>query len=148
MKDKAKVWGAFKMKVWKNGILFDSVAEENLIVDAGFELVQQLLSSAAADKHISKIAFGSLESGEPIQPTADMTAIPNQYFDKAFDSVTFPSPRSVSFNWSLLGTEGNGEDISYFGLLNADDELFAAKARAPLMKTSEFVLEGTWIIHY
>lgn len=148
MKDRAKMRGVFACKVYKQGVLIDHIIERNLIVDAGFNLVQQLLSADSDTKHISKIGFGGLPSGDFVEPTADQTEIPNFILDKAFDSVTFPTNRSVSFNWQLLGTEGNGNNIAYFGLLNADDELFAAKARVPITKTEDIVLEGTWIIHY
>jgi hypothetical protein len=148
MIDKAKIKGEFRLKVFRKGKLVENIRERNLIVDSGFELVQQLLSSAAADKHISKIAFGNLASGEPVQPTAASTTVPGQFLQKGFATVTFPTTRSVSFNWSMEGNEGNGNNVAYFGLQNDDNELFAAKARPAIVKTEDIVLEGTWIIHY
>lgn len=153
--DKTTLRGEFHLKVYKGGKLIEDYKDKNLIVDSGFALVQQLLSSAADDKHIDRIAFGELLSGEPVAPTAGQTEVPNR-FDittggndyKAFDTVTFPTNRSVSFNWSLNGTQGNGHEISYFGLLNSEDTLFAAKSRPAITKTSDIVLEGTWILHY
>lgn len=143
-----KIRGEFHLTVKKNGQVISQTKENNLIVTQGFQLVQQLLSSAADDKHISKIAFGNLASGDPVPPTAADTTIPGLIDDKTFDSVTFPTDRAVSFNWTLSGSELNGNNIAYFGLLNADDELFAAKARPAIAKTEDIVLEGTWIIHY
>lgn len=152
--DKTSLRGEFHLKVYRKGALIETYRDKNLIVDAGFGLVQQLLSSAADDKHISRVAFGELLTADPEQPEADWTDIPNvievtsgvEY--KAFTTVTFPTARSVSFNWELTGSEANGNDISYFGLKNSEDTLFAAKSRPAIAKSEDITIEGTWIIHY
>jgi hypothetical protein len=148
MKSKIKLHGIFKLDIYKKGVLAESIVEKNLIVDAGFNLVQLLLSAASADKHITQIAVGELVTGEPVDPAADWTEIPDQALAKGFDTVTFPTNRAVSFNWSIQGDEANGIDISYFGLLSEDDVLFAAKSRPPIAKTADIILQGTWIINY
>lgn len=154
MKSRAKLHGIFKLHVIKNGRVVESFTERNLIVNAGFDLVQQLLTSAAADKHVTKIAFGELTTESVAAPDPAWTDVPDPVeittgeFAKVFNSVTFPAQRAISFNWSLEGSEGNGVDISYFALKSEDGTLFAAKSRPPIAKTEDVVLQGTWIINF
>jgi hypothetical protein len=154
MKQRLPLRGTFALKVYKNGKLVERYVEKNLIVDAGFDLVQQLLSSAAADKHVTKIAFGDLTTPEVAETDPEWTGVPDPIEIntgenwKTFDSVTFPTARSISFNWSLQGNQANGNDIAYFGLLSEDETLFAAKSRPAIAKTEDIVLQGTWIINF
>lgn len=140
--------GEFRMRVYDKGQLVEEFTEPNLIVDAGFNTVQRVLSAASADYEITQIRFGELDGDEPTAPASDWTNIPAPILTKALSSSDFPTNRSVSFNWVLNSGEGNGSDICYFGLLSENDTLFAAKSRAPIAKTSDITLEGTWIIRY
>lgn len=146
--NKLPLRGIFRCRVYDKGQLIEEFAQNNLIVDTGFELVQQLLSQTAEGKEITQIAFGELTSGDPVEPAADWTDIPNEILIKDVNSATYPSLRSVSFNFEMTGSEGNGSDISYFGLKATDNTLFAAKSRAPISKTADITIEGTWIIHF
>lgn len=148
MKDNFKIRGTFAMKVIKNGEVIEEFTEPNLIVNAGFGIIAQRLSAEAADKELSQIQVGGLSSGDPVPPEAGWTAIPSPILAKDVDSVTYPTSRSISFNWQLLGTEGNGNNIAYFALKATDGTLFAAKSRPAIVKTADIVLEGTWIIHF
>lgn len=154
MNERIGLRGTFRLKVYKNGELVESIVDKNLIVNEGFSLVQQLLTSSANNKHVTKIAFGDLTTQAVAEPDPAWVAIPDPITVsggnawKSFDSVTFPSDRSISFNWSLQGGEANGNDIAYFGLLAQDGKLFAAKSRPAIAKTADIVLQGTWIINF
>lgn len=148
MNDKTYIHGEFHMKVIRNGVIEQEISEANLIVDTGFETVQALFAAASTDKELSKICFGAIASGDPDAPASDWTVLPSEDVTKAVDSVTLPTLRSVSVNWTLTGLEGNGLNIAYYGLKTEDETLFAAKSRPSIAKTADIVLEGTWIIHF
>lgn len=148
MSSRGKLMGILHVKVLRNGEVVDSYVDRNLIVDSGFDLVQQLLSSAATDKQITKLRIGEFVTGDPTEPAADWTDIPNEILTKSIGSVTFPTLRSISFNTEINGSEANGTDIAHFGLFSEDETLFAAKVRAPIAKTEDIVIQTTWIIHF
>jgi hypothetical protein len=148
MSSTGKLMGVLQVKVIRGGEVIESYADRNLIVNSGFNLVQQLLSSAAADKHITKLRIGEFAEGDPAEPDAAWTDIPNEILTKSIGSVSFPSARSVSFNTEINGSEANDTEIAHFGLLSEDETLFAAKVRAPIAKTSDIVIQTTWIIHF
>lgn len=140
--------GDFHLNVIKDGKVIDRIVEKNLIVDAGFGLVQSLMKDGLTADKISKICFGNVSGSTIDEPQSDWTDVPNLEVTKGISSVTFPTVRSVSFNWTLLSNEGNGNSIAYYGLKSEGGTLFAAKSRAAIEKTADIVLEGTWVIHY
>jgi hypothetical protein len=148
MNERTHIRGEFHLKVIRNGVVEQTISEANLIVDTGFETVQALFAAPSIDKELSKICFGAIASGDPDSPAADWDVLPSEDVTKNVDSVTFPTLRSVSVNWTLTGLEGNGLNIAYYGLKTEDETLFAAKSRPSIAKTSDIVLEGTWIIHF
>lgn len=147
-KDLLQFRGDFHLNVIKDGKVVDRIVEKNLIIDAGFGLVQNLMKDGLTSNKISKICFGVLSGNTVSDPESDWTNIPNVVVTKGISSVTFPTVRSVSFNWTLLSNEGNGNSIAYYGLKSEGGTLFAAKSRAVIEKSSDIVLEGTWVIHY
>jgi hypothetical protein len=70
-------------------------------------------------------------------------------FTKAVESVEYPAPGQVRFNWLVAENEANGMAVMEFGLICADGTLFARYVRqTPLNKDSDFLLEGDWTIEF
>ncbi|MDR3019901.1 MAG: hypothetical protein LBU66_03240 [Treponema sp.] len=128
------------MKTYQSGVLVDEYEDDNLVVSAARSQMARLVAGEAG-RQIAKIAFGT--NGKAPNP-ADSFII-NQ-FVKNISSYNFQDER-VLFDWELKVTENNGMDILEFGLLTADDILFARKTRAnPLRKTADISLEGQWTL--
>lgn len=144
-----KLQGTFTLTVKRNGHVIHRYIKRNMVVNTGFEAVQKLLSDPTDGYEISQISFGGYDNGDGLlEPDPAWTDVPNPILIKDVSSASFPTNRSVAFAWVLLDSEGNGNDISYFGLHCTNDDLFAVKARQPITKTSDITLEGTWIIRY
>lgn len=140
--------GVLSLRILRNGVEIEQYTKPNLIVNSGLTVVQQRLSVAATDKHITKITVGELTGGDFVEPDPEWTDVPDPILTKAIASATYPTARSVSFNFEINGSEANGTDISYFGLKSEDGTLFAAKSRAPISKTADITITGTWIINF
>lgn len=144
-----RITGTFTLMVKKNGVVVHRYRKQNMVVNGGFEAVQKLLSDPTDGYEISQISFGGYDAGDGLLPPApEWTDVPNPILIKDVSAASFPTNRSVSFSWVLLDSEGNGNDISYFGLHCTNDDLFAVKAREPITKTSDITLEGAWVIRY
>jgi hypothetical protein len=138
--------GEFTMRVYRHvkgeKILIETYEDHNLIVDSARAAVARLIAGDGTGKTINRIAFGT--SGAV--PTPDNTAITGA-FVKTFIGHSYPVTGQVLFSWNLLTTEANGKGIREFGLLCADNTLFARKTRTkPLEKDSDISLEGEWLI--
>jgi hypothetical protein len=134
--------GIFELKVFKNGRVIEHAREENLIVDGARVQMAHLIAGETANRQIVKIAFGT--SG--VAPTVNDTAITNP-FKKALSGFTYPEAGQVKFSWNLTTAEDNGQAILEFGLLCADETLFARRTRAkPVNKESDISMQGNWTI--
>jgi hypothetical protein len=144
IKEKTGLRGAFRIRAWKNGILAEESGDRNMIVDgARFEMAR-LAAGDAEDRHIVAIALGT--NGTPPAPGDTEITEP---FTKAVESVEYPAPGQVRFNWLVAANEANGMAVMEFGLICADGTLFARYVRqTPLNKDSDFLLEGDWTIEF
>jgi hypothetical protein len=141
-RDKIRVKGIFQMRVYKKGILIEEYCDPNMIVDLGLNLIRDLISGAASE-FIDTIGFGEGTSG----PAAGDTDLTNK-FDKAIGAVSYPSAGSVKWIWSLEEAEGNGMEITEFGLFADGTILFSRKTRAAISKDADIRLDGTWTINF
>jgi hypothetical protein len=138
----SKMRGEFGMKVYRKGILIEEYEDHNIIVNGARSVVARLISGNGTGKNINRIAFGT--SGAA--PSPDNTTIIGAFI-KNLSSYSYPVAGQVLFVWDLSTTEANGKSILEFGLLCADDTLFARKTRAkPLEKDSDISIEGRWLI--
>jgi hypothetical protein len=136
--------GIFELKVFKSGKMIEHTREENLIVDGARVQMAHLIAGEGVNRQIAKIAFGT--SG--VAPTVNDTAITNP-FKKAISGFTYPEAGQVTFSWNLSTAEDNGQEILEFGLLCADETLFARRTRTkPVNKESDISMQGNWTIVY
>ena len=116
--------------------------DNNMIVGGAKRAICLLLSDASADnKVINQIGFGRSNT----TPTPADTSLSGAYV-KQIDSYLYPETNKVSFRWQLGYDEANGIDIVEFGLLCADNTLFARKVRGGIAKESDLMLEGEWTL--
>lgn len=142
--DKFSIRGVFTLNQYdENGVLIDTYQDRNLVVTGGREATTLLIGGSGTNKEIDRIAFGT----NGADPTVVDTAITDE-FAKAVNAITFPSTESVQFDFSLELAENNGVTVREYGLLCADNTLFARKTRAPIIKDNTVRLEGTWTLNF
>jgi hypothetical protein len=140
--EQARVEGSFSMRVYRKGKLVETYEDHNLIVNGGREQMARLVAGNVANRHITKIAFGT-NGDDPLPPDTAITGA----FVKPVTGYEYPAFNKVQINWSLAVNENNGMAISEFGLFCADNTLFARKIRAtPLNKEDDISIEGQWVI--
>lgn len=142
-KDGRKPKGVFKLKVFKDGELFEEYEDLNLIVNGGRDAIVKLIGAGTAGKVVDKISFGT----DGTNPVLTDTAITGP-FTKAIAGVTYPANETAEFEFVLLESENNGVTIREFGLLCNDNTLFSRKVRAAIVKTASIRLEGFWSITF
>lgn len=140
--DDNKMRGTLHLRVFNRaGDLIEEYEERNLIVNGGKQAMAIMLANGNITKKVTQIGFGT--DGTP--PSSGDTALTSQY-KKNLDGFSYPDVTSILYSWSLDFTEANGKDIQEFGLICADNTLFARRTRATISKTSDLRLEGTWKI--
>jgi hypothetical protein len=140
--DCVKITGIFQMRAIRghDGAILETYTDKNLVVNLGREAVAKLLGGAATQV-LGKIAVGTNGTLPAVADTSITGA-----FVKSLNGKTYPNPGTVQCSWSLETSEANGMNIHEFGLLLADNTLFARKTRAPIAKDNTFRLEGVWTI--
>lgn len=133
--------GALLVNVRRHGRLLACWRDDNMIMVGARNALAQLIAGDGPGKVISQIGFGTSGSG----PTPDDTALTGA-FVKQVTGHAYPSAGRVRFDWRLETTEANGLAIREFGLITADDTLFARKTRAPIEKADDISLDGAWTI--
>ena len=134
--------GILTIKVFKNGVLIDTIIENNLIVNGARDQVARLIAGNVTGRSVNRIAFGT----NGTEPTVGDTSITNQ-FVRNVKGFSYPAMGKVQINWDLPVTENNGMAIMEFGLLTADNTLFARRIRQdPIYKEADISLEGDWTI--
>ena len=135
------VSGDFKLIIKKGDEIIEEYEEKNMIVDVAKIAMAQLIGGDGSGKVITRIGFGSDGEG----PTPADTDISGMYI-KNLTSHTYPFNGHVQFNWMLSTSEANNLAIREFGLICADDTLFARKTRQLIQKEDDISLEGSWTI--
>lgn len=140
--DSAALRGIFRLDIRRaDGSLIERIEEHNLIVNGAKNQLARLVAGDAAGRHITEIGFGT---GTTAANPNDTTLI-SAYWKNVL-SVSYPGIGQVAFTWSLATAEANGKAITEFGLRCADGTLFARKVRAPIHKSDDLSLNGTWTI--
>lgn len=135
--------GVFKLQVIEaaTGNVLEDYEDNNLVVTLGKANTAQLLAGTTAGKKISKIAVGAGTAAPDVADTSLTTP-----FIKNVDGYSFPAANEVLFTWTIGTAEANGLNITEFGLLNDNGDLFARKIRSVIVKSSAIMLVGTWKI--
>lgn len=142
MNDSIKARGEVNIQVFENGILKETILQNNLVVTLGKTNIAKLMGGDAVGKAITKIAVGTSSTAAAVGDAA-ITGM----FSKALSAVTYPDAQSVQFAFDIDNTEANGIDIREFGLLNSNNILCARKVRdAVISKTNAIRIVGTWKI--
>lgn len=139
--DQLNLRGEFTVRVYRGGELVQEWTDRNVIVNNGRDALARLLSGVTANKSVTKIGFGT-GTGAAAQTNTSLTNMTS----KSVGAITYPETGAVQFAWSLETSEGNGLTITEFGLLTADNTLFARKVRGGIAKTSDIRLDGYWKI--
>jgi hypothetical protein len=141
--------GEFSIKVWKHlpdgrKILVDAYRDHNLVVNSGRALAAHHIAGDTLTNFITQVAFGT-NGADPLPSDTQITGA----LIRDIDNHEYPAANSVQFNWGLPVDQGNGMEISEFGLLCVDGTLFARKTRAkPLNKEDDLSIEGHWTIQF
>lgn len=114
--------------------------QTNQIVAGAYIIAAEALSGAENAK-ISKVAAGT--SNTP--PVASDTKITSPTVVD-IQTVEYPRPGVVRFNFTFGYNTAVGVSICEFGLLSTDGRLFARKVRTPIEKSKYISISGTWDI--
>ena len=139
MIERLQLRGELALEILRGGKVVERWRSPNLIVNGGYERMAHLL--AGDGDIVSQIGVG--EGSDAPEPTD--TVLTNG-FAKALASSSFPAAGRVQFTFSIGTTEANGLDITEFGLLCADDTLFARRTRSVIHKDSDMTINGTWTV--
>ncbi|MEW5790047.1 MAG: hypothetical protein ACOY4L_09190 [Pseudomonadota bacterium] len=142
MTDTTALRGTFVCELRRaDGALIERIEEANLIVDGAKDQLARLVGGSVEGRHITQIGFG-VGTAAAAPGNTGLTGA----FWKPVTSVSYPAAGQVAFAWSLSTAEANGLAITEFGLRCADGTLFARKVRAPIHKSDDLSLTGTWTI--
>jgi hypothetical protein len=138
-----KTRGIFEIKAYDlDGREVYHDVQNNLIVDLGYDTMLQVLATAGANKHVTKIGFGVGTS--PAVP-GDTTLTTG--FIKPLDGFSYPAFNKVQFLWALEYGEYNGNDVTEFSLFSDNGvDMFSRVVRPAISKVPTLRLEGTWTI--
>jgi hypothetical protein len=125
------------------GAVLEKYVDNNLVVNGGRTAVMRLLGAGDTDKQLTQLAVGT-NGTAPVSANDAITGA----FVKNLGAVTYPDLSSVRFAWTLGAGEANGIGIREFGLLCADDTLFARKVRELINKNADIILNGDWTISF
>jgi hypothetical protein len=149
-KDFIPVKGTFHLQIFKvinpktgKKILIEDYTDENRVVDLGREKLCFLLGNAAGFNWVNLVGVGENNT----TPTVADTGLTNPYI-KSIDSVEYPDPTSVKFIFEFDSGDANGLTIGEFGLIHADNTLFARKVRDFIEKRVDIIIQGDWIITF
>ena len=133
--------GSLLIDVRRSGVLIGRRRDDNMIMLGARDALAHLLAGEGAGKTIARIGLGVNGEG----PTPSDLALTEPYI-KAISGHGYPAAGQVRFDWRLEEAEANGKIIREFGLIASDGSLFARKTRAPIEKTDDISLDGSWTI--
>ena len=139
-KDHLNVKGFFHCKIFEHGKLAREFSGDNLIVDNGKAVLLAGLISGMIP--VTRIGFG--QGTTP--PAASDTIISAPNFFKNINTALRTGPTAVEFDWVLGTSEANGINITEFGLLFADGQMFARKTGITVAKVPSITISGQWTI--
>lgn len=147
LRDKATFCGVLDYtvkRINKNGQveIIEHVHDQNMIINKGLEDITKILGLDLAG--ITKIGVGT---NGTVESPSDMVL--TNSFTKTLDGHTYPNTTSIEYEFTILTSEANGKAIREFGLLCADNTLFARKTRATAInKESDIEINGFWTLTF
>ncbi len=137
--------GRLELWIYRNGELIEYDPGENLVLKGYQTICSKLIGGASsATWAITQIGFGTNSSAAAFNQTVLTSA-----FIKDLDAPTYPATNKVAFPFTLDSGEANGKAIREFGLLAANNTLFARRVRSGVLnKTVDISLSGRWIIEF
>ena len=128
------------------GDIVEDYIDRNLIVSGARTIITELLGGGT--EYITKIGMG-IGTSNPAETDTGLTdpSIAGLVYG-TITSVTYPTTSSVMFSWTLDYDEGNGFDITEYGLFSTDDILFSRKTKNAISKDSTLSFEGEWTIEF
>lgn len=137
--------GIFKLQIIcaNTGRIIENYVDNNLVLNGGRTAVMRLLGAGDTNKQLTQIAVGT-NGTAPVGTDAAITGA----FTKALGAVSYPTISSVRFDFQIGAGEANGIAIQEFGILCADNTVFARKVRALINKNSDIILNGNWTIQF
>lgn len=117
-----------------------SLRQSNQIVNGAYEIAAEALAGLP-NAAISKVAAGT----NGTEPTESDTSITDPTIVDV-QTVEYPAPDTVRFNFTFGYMDAAGKSIAEFGLLTIDGRLFARKVRQPIEKTEYMIIKGSWEI--
>ena len=138
-----QVCGELQLWVYRDGELVEHWRDRNLVVTGGKSELARLLAGDGAADAVTKIGVG--EGTAP--PAAGDTTLTSA-FSKALDSYSYPAAGQVQFAFTVGTGDANGLTIAEWGLLCADDTLFARRTRAAIEQDAAMTITGTWTIAF
>jgi photosystem II stability/assembly factor-like uncharacterized protein len=144
--DRASLEGRLYIRVYRIvygvKIPIGEYLDSNLITLSGLELITLLLTGEPGNNKIVKVGVGD---GTAMTHKAD-TGLTNAYI-KDIDYYTFDAPNVINYKISMDTGDGNGLNISEFGLFSGDEQLFSRKIQIPVIpKDSDIIIEGNWVV--
>lgn len=135
--------GKVSLKIFDQDKLIKEFKGNNLVVVGGREALAHL---AGGDVGTTPNQNFCTEFGVGTDDTAvtDADSGLTSAFTKSFDSVTYPNPGTVQFNFIITTAEANGLAINEFGLFTEDGTLFARIVVSEINKTNSIRIEGNW----
>jgi hypothetical protein len=145
--DQATFDGNLKLKVYRidpqyGKILIATYEDSNLITISGLRTIAYLLAGENGRNTITKVGVGNGTS-----PThASDVGLTNATI-KDIDSYSYLRNNVVEYKISMDTGDGNGMDISEFGLYSGDEVLFARRLQSPsIPKEPDIIIEGVWSV--
>lgn len=124
-----------------NGVELWRDTSRNTIVVTGYNAAAEALAGVEGAR-ILKIAVGT-NGAEPQGTDTEITGA--VILD--IQSVEYPAPATVRFNFMIDYTDAVGMSIREFGLFTADGRLFSRKTREAIDKTAHMSIVGAWDIN-
>ena len=142
--------GSLVMKIYRRGILIETIEEHNIVVNGGRARLAQLIAGKSTDA-VKYIGFGTGGTN----PKISDTNLTNRAL-KQIDSSEVVDQDAI-FHWTLETTEPafddpskNGAmDIREFALFAADTVMLTHLVRARVTgKDVDMRIEGTYTLHF
>lgn len=130
-----RAYDASGVELWRD-------AGNNHIVATGYAAAAEALAGVPGAR-IARVGAGT--SGNA--PTDGDTQLTDAV-SVDIQSVEYPAPSTVRFNFTFGYADAVGMAIREFGLYTADGRLFSRKVREPIEKTPYMSMVGTWDIHF
>lgn len=139
MRDKFKLKGTVRLKIYENGVLIDEHVGSNLVVDRGYEMLfQRIVTNTAVT--IDMVGVGS----DGTAPASDNTDLATPFM-KTITSITLITPTSFKCDFTIGSGDANGITIQEFGLFMFG-MLFARKTGINIAKNPTISISGEWTI--